>query len=183
MSVMSVTLEVIKNLTRGIETFKIYSDMLKYAKENYVMVGIPLSKTLREENPETDVNEEMTNAGLLYLHTNGSPIKHIPKRPVIEPALENDNKKLSSMLKKSMEDFVSYGEEVASKDLEKLGMEGQNAVREWFVDPRNGWPPNSPKVQEEKRKKKATDPKPLIDTGELRKSITYVVVKDGERNG
>jgi hypothetical protein len=53
-------------------------------------------------------------------------------------------------------------------------MLGQNIVRAWFVDPKNGWPENSPITIAAK----GSD-KPLIDTGELRKAITYVV---GDRN-
>jgi hypothetical protein len=35
--------------------------------------------------------QDVTNAELLFIHTKGSPLKHIPARPVIEPAIENDN--------------------------------------------------------------------------------------------
>ena len=61
------------------------------------------------------------------------------------------------------------------KQLEKAGLEGQSASQDWFTNPKNGWPPNSPAVQEAKLKKGADEPKPLIDTGELRKSLTYVI--------
>ena len=53
-------------------------------------------------------------------------------------------------------------------------MQGQNIARDWFTNPANNWAANS----EDTVKKKGSD-RPLIDTSELRKSITYVV-KDGE---
>lgn len=60
--------------------------------------------------------------------------------------------------------------EGAKRHLELAGMEGQNSARDWFEDPRNGWAPNSPVTIALKGSER-----PLVDTGELRKSITYVV--------
>ena len=71
--------------------------------------------------------------------------------------------------------------EEAEKQLKLVGMCSQNVCRAWFTNPDNGWPPNALSVYNKKLKKGSTDPKPLIDIGELRKSITYVVVKDGVR--
>lgn len=59
--------------------------------------------------------------------------------------------------------------------LRKAGMLGQNVVRRYFVED-NGWPPNAPSTIAQK----GSD-RPLIDTGELRKSVAYVVVADGRR--
>jgi hypothetical protein len=58
--------------------------------------------------------------------------------------------------------------------LEMAGMEGQNVARDWFTDSSNNWPPN--KGQKDKANKK-----PLIDTDEMRKSITYVVREVGKK--
>ena len=58
----------------------------------------------------------------------------------------------------------------AKRHMRMAGMVAQNAVRAWFVDPRNNWAPNAPSTI--RRKGSA---QPLIDTGELRKAITYVV--------
>ena len=54
-------------------------------------------------------------------------------------------------------------------------MFAQNKVRAWFTDERNNWPPNAPSTIEKKSKNGKIKDNPLIDTGELRKSITYVV--------
>ena len=172
---MGITIETVKTIYKAADMVRKYMNAMEFQKKNYVLVGIPQKKTKREDEP-------ITNAELLYIHTNGSPKNHIPKRPVIEPALRDDRKRISSMLKNSMDTFLDAGEEAALKELEKVGIRAQKVSRGWFVNPNNHWPPNSPAVEAAKRKKKATDPKPLIDTGELRKSITYVLVKDGERN-
>lgn len=147
---------------------------LRFMKENYVLIGIPQKKTKREGEP-------VTNAELLFIHTYGSPINNIPARPVIEPAIKDDKERLSKMLKRSAVLSLEGKEEEAVEQLKLMGMRGQNISRAWFTSPKNGWPPNSPSVAAAKRKKGSTNPMPLIDTGELRKSIIYVVVKKGER--
>lgn len=147
---------------------------LKFTKNNYVLVGIPQKKTKRKGEP-------ITNAELLFIHTNGSPINNVPARPVIEPAIKEDKDRLSKMLKVAAVEAMNGEEEKAVQQLQLTGMRAQNVCRAWFVNAKNNWPPNSPSVTARKRKKGSTAPRPLIDTGELRKSITYVVVKNGER--
>lgn len=147
---------------------------LKFMKENYVLVGIPQKKTKREK-------EAITNAELLFIHTFGSPINNVPARPVIEPAIKDDRERLSKMLKASALLYMQGKETEAMDQLKLTGMRCQNVCRAWFTNTKNNWPPNSPAVASEKRRKGSTDPRPLIDTGELRKSITYVIVKKGER--
>ena len=147
---------------------------INYTKDNYLLIGIPQKKTTRE-------NEAITNAELLFIHTNGSPINNVPARPVIEPALEDDMERLTSMLKDFANEAIEGNFEEAQKQLERTGMRAQNVCRNWFTNADNNWPENAPSVRERKIKKGSTEPRPLIDTGELRKSSIYVVVKDGER--
>ena len=148
---------------------------LEFIKESDVLVGIPQKKNKRE------VGDEVTNSELLFIHTKGSPINNIPARPVIELAIEDDSERLSKMLKDAANSAMDGNEEDAIKKLRLTGMRGQNVSRAWFTNPKNNWPPNAPSVEKAKREKGSTDPKPLIDTGELRKSITYVIEKKGER--
>lgn len=154
------------------DIFKTINSML-FMRDNYVLVGIPQKETTRE-------GEEITNAELLFIHTNGSPVNNIPARPVIEPAIKYNKDRISEMLRKSAQAFIDGSRIKAYEQLERVGIYAQNICRGWFTNPNNGWPPNSPSVIKVKMKKGATEPRPLIDTGELRKSITYVIVKDGE---
>lgn len=108
----------------------------------------------------------------LYVHTNGSPLWRVPPRPVLEPAIENRKEQIAELMKDAVN--VALEGENIQVELEKVGMQGQNICRDWFTDSANNWEPNTEKTV----KKKGSD-KPLIDTGELRKSITYVV-KDGD---
>ena len=150
------------------EGFKKMMNGLDFIEKSAVYVGIPEKETSRED-------EDITNAELLFIHTNGSPINRVPARPVIEPALEDDQERLTSMMQRMILLALSGDLEGATDQLKRIGMRGQNVSRAWFTNQKNGWPPNSPAVQRAKRKKGSTNPRPLIDTGELRKSITYVI--------
>lgn len=154
--------------------FQRMMNTLNKMMENEVYVGIADDTTEREAD-----DTGITNAELLFIHTNGSPVNNIPPRPVIEPAIYNDKDRLADMMKKAAQLFMEGRDEEAIKQLQRVGMRGQNVSRQWFVDEKNGWPPNAPAVREAKIRKGSTDPKPLIDTGELRKSITYFVKTKG----
>lgn len=151
-------LNFLREAIRGLEHSKIY-------------VGIP-----EDENDRPD--EEIGNAALMYihtngspLHTNGSPLRHIPPRPVIEPAIEADGNRqnieagLNSVVNARLDGNV----EAAKSAMEAVGTIGSNAAKRWFTDPRNGWAPNSARTIAAK----GSD-RPLIDTEELRRSITHV---------
>lgn len=166
------------------------------------VVGIPEERSSRSD-------EEVNNAELLYIHTNGSPIRRIPARPVIEPAIEErgTKEKILEELKAAGKDALLSKMVEARKHLMIAGQIGENAAKAWFTDPRNGWPPNSPATIKQKleklsgkRKEKALSAfasgfssytwqgrefyldTPLIDTGVMRKSITHQVLTSEEVN-
>jgi len=147
---------------KGIEQIK--KDMEKLMRMD-VLVGIPQDTTIRKEG-------KINNAQLLYIHTHGSELRGIPSRPVIEPAINaTGNKEAIAEELKIAAKFTLNGQYTeAIQQLNKTGILGQDISRLWFRDPRNGWAPNS---QITIRKKKSD--RPLIDTSDLIKSISYVV--------
>lgn len=148
---------------------------LEFIRNNSVYVGIPDESTDRKEK------DGITNAELLFIHTNGSPIRNIPSRPVIEPAIKNDRERLSNMMKKAAQLAFDNKESQAIDQLRKTGMRGQNVSRAWFVNSENGWPDDKPETIRKKSKGKPAGYKPrtLIDTSQLRNSITYFVKTKG----
>ena len=130
---------------------KVYYDDKKYVKlveglkflaNNRVYVGIPEDPAQNDRNEQT--KEHVTNAQLLFLHTNGSEKMGIPARQVLEPAIEANQDKIDRWLKKAVESNLTEGNIGMMGNLEKAGMAAMNAARQWFADPRNGWAPNSP---------------------------------------
>jgi len=133
-----------------------------------ILVGIPANKTLR-------AGEEMNNASLLFIHTNGSPLRNIPPRPVIEPALAYNASKISEQVAGMLRAAAENDAQKVNQYAHRIGMAGQNAARDWFTNPANGWPPNAPSTIARKGSSQ-----PLIDTGNLRKSIIYVIRGENE---
>lgn len=154
-------------------------DALQFLKDTPVYVGVPENKTVRRKEDGEKV--AITNAELMFIHTNGSPRNNIPARPVIEPAIEDDKERISKMFKDAGQTMINQGKDAAMKKLKLIGMRAQNVCRAWFVNPKNNWPPNSPATIAAKRAKGATKPRPLIDTGQLRRSIIYFVETNGGR--
>jgi hypothetical protein len=146
---------------------KLKAALAKLAKAE-VFVGVPEDHNIRNKG-------EMTNAALVYLHTHGSPRLGLPARPIIEPAIEaSDNKALIvSQLGDAAKALMDQKPSSVTQHLEKAGMLGRQAAQRWFTDARNNWPANSPRTIAEK----GSDA-PLIDTGQLRRSLTYVVVEE-----
>ena len=179
---------ITKNLTNDI--IKSLEDLAKKT----VCIGIPDST----EHPDSKI----TNAQLLYIHTNGirdksmikemqhdpdkpyseayklyvhehgSPLWHSPPRPVLEPAIDNSKDQIAELMKDAVNVAMEGGN--ISPSLNEVGLQGQNIARAWFTNPDNKWSPNAPSTIKAKGSEK-----PLIDEGSLRQSITYVI-KDGD---
>jgi hypothetical protein len=130
-----------------------------------VLVGIPMASTKRRVG-------FINNASLLYVLTHGSPARHIPAAPVIEPAIVAPGNKeaIANELKGAAKAYMENNADETLLRLRRAGMAGMNASKAWFTDPRNGWPPNAPSTI----RRKGSDRR-NIKTGALRRAITYVV--------
>ena len=106
----------------------------------------------------------------LYVKTHGSPAYAIPPRPVLEPAIRDSKEAIGKQIARAYRAAMHGDMAGAERGLALAGMVAQNAARGWFENPKNKWPPNSQRTI----KAKGSD-SPLIDTGEMRKSITYVI--------
>ncbi len=161
-----------------------------------VFVGIPADNTSRTD--DNDIN----NAELLYIHTHGvrhrnmrsemeknmakgmkysaahalyirehgSPMMSVPPRPVLQPAIEANKERIGTQLAAAGKAALQGNVELFEKNLHQAGMIAASAAHGWFENPDNGWPPNT----EQTIRRKGSD-QPLVDTGEMRKAITYVV--------
>jgi hypothetical protein len=129
-----------------------------------VLVGIPQARTNRPGEP-------INNASLMYIHTHGSPARRIPARPVIEPAIVANRTVIDAQLHDGAKVILEDGGLAQARAyFARAGQEGANAAIRWFTDPRNNWAPNAPSTI----RAKGSD-RPLIDTGSLRRAITWVV--------
>lgn len=150
-------------------SIKVRKDIYKQVKKNLLdfskldlLVGVPQEKTEREGN-----SESITNSELMFIHTNGSPIRNIPKRPTIEPTIEENKERISEMFKKAVNQVLANRSD-GRADLEKIGLWTVNKIKAKFGS--DELAPNAPSTIAQKG-----DNNPLIDTGQLRNSITYVI--------
>lgn len=190
---------VMQGSVSSADHFERMREAMRMLRDSEVLVGVPEAKTERRK-------AKITNAQLLYIHTHGirkrsmrkemdrtmnaghsysaafqmyimshgSPLWKAPPRPVLEPAIDAHKAEIAKQMKDAATAALGGNEAKARVALKRAGMVGQNAARSWFTDQRNGWAPNSPVTIALKGSSR-----PLIDTGQLRRSIVYVVRKRG----
>lgn len=163
-----------------------------------VYAGVPADKAGRTEE---DGQGPINNAALMYIHENGAPEANLPARPVVHPAIAAVKPQIVAGLKKAG-DFALNGQpEAVLQEYNAVGMIAQNAMRERITE--GPFAPLSPKTvaqraaQRGTRRRKGekqyldlvdsgvspaeaqaqTGIKPLINTGQLRRALTYVIRK------
>ena len=119
--------------------------------------------------------ESITNAQLLWIQSKGSPIRGIPARPVLEPAIGSAEGRASidPELAGTIRAALSGNKREALIHLRRAGMAGRNVARRYFFA-QNGWPALKPATI---RRKGSSQP--LIDSGAMRNAITFVVDDNG----
>lgn len=131
----------------------------------------PAKASKRKQQLVQAASEDVNNAELLWIFSKGSPLRGIPARPVLEPAIAADgNKQKIGRELATAASGAMHGDDAAEQNgLNRAGMAGQNAAKAWFTDPRNGWAPNAESTVQQK----GSD-RPGIDTDAMRNAITYV---------
>ncbi|KKQ88296.1 MAG: Bacteriophage protein [Candidatus Pacebacteria bacterium GW2011_GWF2_38_9] len=158
-------------------------EALDYLENIDVLVGIPENKTERKA-------DEMTNAELAYIHTVGSPANNLPARPFLEPAIEDKSEEISEKFKEAIPAALDGKKDEVKKILNQVGALVAGAASDWFTNPKNNWEPLADstiksrlysvgKTTRKKYKNMLEAGKnpfnPLIDTGQLRRAITWVL--------
>lgn len=109
----------------------------------------------------------ITLGNLARIHEHGT--RHTPKRPFVAPALKKNRGKYLRLAGKSFVSIVRGGQ-TTSQMWHYLGQEAVKDVQQYMVTAT--FTPLSPKTIKQKGSSR-----PLIDTGQLRQSITYRVKK------
>ena len=126
----------------------------------------------------------MSNAVLGYIHETGAPEVNIPERPFLLPGVRDASKQVAALLKRGAQAAMAGDTARVDRALHAAGIAATNAVkRKITVGPFAPLAPSTIKRRQRRTKgssyrrsaSSAADVKPLIDTGQLRQSITYVV--------
>ncbi len=134
-------------------------------------------KNKKEESEEAEETKEkngVTNAELMFIHENGSPLNNIPKRPVLDMTIKyTDENLLEKIIDKSI---YAYAENFDEKDyatsLKKDVIRIERVARKIIYSNMGILEPNAPSTVRRKGENH-----PLFDTGQLARSITCVVSK------
>lgn len=132
-------------------------------KKKEVYVGIQAAQTTR---PKGRIN----NASLLFIHEN-SERTWLPQRKILVPGIETKKAVIAPLLMDAAKAVLAGKPESAEKYLDLAGTAGANAVKR-YVDDKVNLAPNARSTV----KRKGSDT-PLVNTGAMLRSVTYVVRK------
>ena len=132
-----------------------------------VLVGIPQG--------EARSDTEMTNAQLGYLQETGSPAMNLPARAFLAPGVEDCQLHTAKQLSKAVDEALSGRRQGVQRCLNRAGMTAQNSVKAKINS--GDFEPLSEATLKARRRAGKTRTKPLIDTDQLRNSITYTIQK------
>lgn len=145
---------------------------LKEVGKKDVLVGIPEGKSERED-------ADIGNAAIGYINENGSPAQNIPARPHLVPGVRKAQSETLPLLKSAVQSILTGDSNAATRSLEQAGTLAANSVKSFITDAE--FVPLAPTTIRNRLSRGRTGDKPLIDTGQYRRSITYVV-RDKDAN-
>lgn len=131
-----------------------------------VEVGIMSIDTKRTDK----VQLGLTNAELMFIHENGSPLHNLPARPVLQMTIDwaNNSGLTSKTIDKYLDVYLKTNSfEKAEKELSKFCLKLQNYARRIIYDNDGKLEANAPSTI----KRKGFN-HPLFVTGQLARSIT-----------
>lgn len=135
-----------------------------------VMAGVPADRAGRNES-----GDDINNAGLMKIHEDGAPEVGIPARPVVHPAIKEVQGQLTASLKKAGDFGLDGQVDKMTKQFYATGFIAQNAMRKKITT--GPFVPLAPSTLAKRKAKGHKSEKPLIETGQLRRALTFVVRK------
>ncbi|MCA8145470.1 hypothetical protein [Burkholderia vietnamiensis] len=137
-----------------------------------VLVGVPDSTAGRK-----DEGEPLSNAEIGYILERGSPANNIPERPHLVPGVQDARPKFEPQLQKGVEAALDGDLEKVNRSLNRAGLVAQNSVRAKINS--NIPPKLADSTLAARRRRGVTRENTLVDTGQYRNAITYVIRKKG----
>lgn len=154
-----------------------------------LLVGFPQDTTQRNE--DSVGTQGMTNAALGYIHDHGAPEANIPARPFMAPGVEAVKEQAAEVLEGIIDDVRAGVPDAVNRGYHQLGLTVQASIRGVIndgIDPplaeatlRARAARGRVGAQQELENRAAGLPagtalaKPLIDTGQLRNAVNYVI--------
>lgn len=140
--------------------------------EYVIELGVFSSNTNRKDEV---ISIGITNAELMFIHENGSPIRNIPDRPVLQMTLDwAINNIIPETLSKCSDGLLQnqWTIDMVELELNKMAIRIQQYARDIIYSNDGRLTANSPSVA---RRKKGNHP--LFDTGQLARSIRCKIIR------
>jgi phage gpG-like protein len=134
-----------------------------------VMVGVPGDKTDRDDN------SPITNADLAYIHEHGAPEVGIPARPFMYPGVEKAQDEITTKFEQVGHAALDGKPDAVDRGFNAAGLIAQRSIRAKITE--GPFVPLKPSTIAARKRRGRTGTKPLIDTGQLRSAINYVIRK------
>lgn len=135
-----------------------------------VLVGIPTTRTERKEK-----GEPVNNAEIGYWMEFGAPAANIPARPFLIPGVQAVRPQVNDRMRKAAQAALMGDLAGVERQLTGAGTTAASSVKNLIND---GIAPElSARTLAARRARGVTRTKPLVDTAQLRNSITYVIRK------
>lgn len=160
------------------------ADLLKSVESltrDQVLVGVPSNKAPRQGEP-------INNATLAYIHNFGSPARNIPQREFMEPGIRSAEGSIIRALKTGALDAIEGNAGSVRGQMTIAGQTAADSIKAKITD--GPFAPLSPATTRRREAKRRAGWNarghvgtatfvPLIDTGKLRQSITFVIRAHG----
>jgi len=140
------------------------------ASSTRILMGVP--KETAEKRESKDEKEPMNNAYLLSIHEHGTIDGTIPARPLLSTIIKQEKEYIDDGFKKYIELIDEDKPHSAENQLKKMAVYIEGKLVEYFD--KNDWVANAPSTIARKG-----SARPLIDSGDLRRSIKAFVDEGG----
>ena len=177
-------------------------DVAKVLKSIQELVGKDVLIGVPEKDDQRQDGSPMTNAALAYIHETGSPAANIPARPFLVPGVEEAEDRVTPQMKKAAQAALSGNSSGVETALNRAGLIAQSSVRNKINT--GAFVPLSPDTIRNRKYSRGTNSRraaeeaylaaikngdspeaaqsaagiqPLINTGQLRNAIEYVIRK------
>lgn len=159
---------------------RLADDLMKAVRgitKRQVFVGIPAENADRQAE-KGEEGAPLNNAAIGYIMETGLPERNIPARPFLTPGIADAQERLVGQLRKGAVAALAGDEGGADRALHATGLIGQSAVQKRITD--GPFIPLSKRTLQRRKARGRTGEKPLLDTGQLRRAVNYVIREKGK---
>lgn len=176
------------------QNFEDIIDSVRTLLDVEVLVGVPSDTSDRPDHLTPQDEGAITNAALAYIHDQGAPEAKIPQREFMRPGIADVQPEIERRLGSAMRAAMRGNALVVEQVMHQVGIVAQSSIRnridagippplaDYTLRKRNARTKKGSIGAQIEMKRRAqgfapsTDyAKPLVETGEMRKSITYVI--------